>query len=200
MQQSAATHALSPLVVRLVQTAELEEEAAQHAQPGRGPREFLTSLAEGGLYPDALKFLAHLLPRREAVWWAWMCAKREAPADMPSQIEMALKATEKWIAEPTDEHRRAAMKAAEAATYETAAGCAALAAFLSAGSMAPPNVDEVPPPRFATARAVFGSLVMAAVAVQPERSQERFRKFLGYGMELADRIKLWETLEKRSQS
>ncbi|MQA92173.1 MAG: hypothetical protein GEU90_18435 [Gemmatimonas sp.] len=196
MSETTVSHSLAPLVTRLVSAAELEGEAVAQVDPGHGPKEFIDALAEVGLYPDALKFLAHLLPRREAVWWAWMCARKEAGEDREPELDLALKATERWVAEPTDEHRRAAMKAAEGATYETAAGCAALAAFLSQGSMAPPNVDEVPPPRFATARAVFGSLVLAAVAVQPERAQERFRRFLGFGLELAERIHLWETLER----
>jgi hypothetical protein len=197
MSQTTATHSLAPLVTRLVDAAELEPEAAALRDPAAGPKEYISALAKAGQHADALKFLAHLLPRREAVWWAWMCARKEAGQNAEPEIVVALKATEEWIGEPTDQNRRAAMQAAEGASFETAAGCAALAAFLSGGSLAPPDVSEVAPPRFAAARAVFGSLILAAVTVQPERSPERFRRYLGYGLELAERIRLWESLERK---
>jgi len=198
MSQTTATHALAPLVARLVDAAELEPEALELRDPSLGPKEYIEAMAKAGQHIDAIKFLAHLLPRREAVWWAWMCARREAGPNPEPEIAVALEATETWIGEPTDQNRRAAMQAAEAASFETAAGCAALAAFLSGGSLAPPELPEVAPPRFVAARAVFGSLVLSAVSVQPERAPERFRRFLAYGLELADRIKLWESLERKA--
>jgi hypothetical protein len=194
MPEHVAAHPLASLVEKLSEAAELEGPALELVDPARGPREFLAALDEAEQHVDAIKFLAHLLPPREAVWWAWMCARGQAGDDASPEVRGALAATESWISQPTDEHRRAAMAAGEAAVFDTPAGCAALAAFLSGGSLAPPGITEVAPPRFGTARAVFGSLVLAAVVTEPEKAPERYRRFYGHGAELANRVRLWDSL------
>lgn len=176
----------------LVQAAELEEEARKLLTPATGPRGLLQAMVEREFYADAVRFLAHALPRREAVWWAWVCARRTAGDTPPSEIRAALDATERWIREPSDEHRRAAMQRAEAAGFGTPAGCAALAAFLSGDNLAPPNVEQrVPPGEFMAAKAITGAIVLAAVAQEPEKAAEKFQAFIQQGLDVVNRIKLW---------
>ena len=67
--------------------------------------------------------------------------RRRAPA---RGDRWPLAAAEAWVADPTEENRRAALPAAEAAGYGTAAGCAAASAFRSGGSLGPPNVAADP--------------------------------------------------------
>jgi hypothetical protein len=200
MIEPATTNPLSYIVAQITSVAELEPPAQALQRPAFGPREYLGALIEEEHLADAVKFLAHLLPRREAVWWAWMCAKKGLGKAPVQEEHAALAATEKWIAEPADENRRAALEAANAATLESPAGCAALAAFLSGGSLAPPGMAEVAPPRYAAAKAVFGSLVFSAVIFEPEKAQEKFRKFLNFGLELAERIELWDSLERAARA
>lgn len=200
MIEPATTNPLSYIVAQVTTAAELEPEAQALQRPAFGPREYLTALIEAEQLADAVKFLAHLLPRREAVWWAWMCAKKGLGKAPVREEHAALAATEKWIAEPTDENRRAALEAANAATLESPAGCAALGAFLAGGSLAPAGMAEVPPPRYAAAKAVYGSLVFSAVTVEPEKAPEKFKGFLGYGLELAERIDLWESLDRAARA
>ena len=157
------------------------------------PRAYLAMLLERELHADAIRFIAHALPRREAVWWAWVCARKVAGEEPPPAIKAALDATERWIVQPTEEHRRQALHFGEAADFGTPAGCAALAAFMSAGSLAPPNAPPVPPDEFMTAKAVAGSVTLAAVTVEPERAAEKFVEFAKVGLEVADRTKLWST-------
>jgi hypothetical protein len=195
MKSQAQSQALASLVDRLAETAELEDDARTLVDGTQTPREFLESLREAELFTDAIRFLAHLLPRREAVWWAWMAARKAAPEAAP-EVRTSLHATEHWIRQPGDAARRAAMRAAEAATLQTPAGCAGLAAFLSGGSIAPDGQAEVPPPPTGTARAVYGSLVLAAVLAEPSSAGDNFRELLGHGIELADRIELWDSLAR----
>src|SRR3954471_5841398 len=155
------------------------------------PRAYVEQLLARELHGDAIRFIAHALPRREAVWWAWVCARKVAGADPKPAIKAALDATERWIIQPTEEHRRQALHFGEAADFGTPAGCAALAAFMSAGSLAPPNAPHVPPDEFMTAKAVAGSVTLAAVTVEPERATEKFVEFAKVGLEVADRTKLW---------
>ena len=50
----------------------------------------------------------------------------------------------------------------------------------------------VPPGEFLTAKAVSGAVIFAAVAKEPERAPERFKSFVAQGVEVTNRVKLWE--------
>src|ERR1035437_6023179 len=96
----------------LAAVAELGDEAMALARPDLHPREFVALLLDKALFPDSVRFVPHALPKREAVWWAGVSA-RHAAGDAPAPaIKAALDATEKWIAQPTDELCRRALDAA----------------------------------------------------------------------------------------
>ncbi|HEX6534361.1 MAG TPA: hypothetical protein VF041_07180, partial [Gemmatimonadaceae bacterium] len=99
--------------------AQLGDDARALLQPTDGPRQYLRTLVEREHFADAVRFVAHALPTREGIWWAWVCARRAAGAEPPPVIRAALDATERWITQPTDEHRRVAMRTAEAAQFST---------------------------------------------------------------------------------
>src|SRR5664279_4005433 len=164
--------------------AELGEEAMALLRPDLHPLDYVALLVEKALFPDAVRFIAHALPKREAVWWAWVCARRAAGESPQPKIKAALAATEKWIAQPDENNRRLAMAAAENAGLGTAAGCAGLAAFFSGGSLAPPNAPAVPPGEFLTAKAVSGAVIFAAVCKEPARAPEKFRSYVAQGVEV----------------
>ena len=169
----------------------LEPEVSALARPEHDPPAFVSALLEVEEYGGAVAFLAHALPRREAIWWAWTCARRTAPAERAPEVQAALDATERWLSQPSEGNRRPALEIARAADLGTPAGCAALAVFFTGGSIAPPENPEVPPPEFAAARAVTGSIMLSAVAEPPQEAPARFRQFVGQGLEVARRIKLW---------
>ena len=178
--------------VALATVAELGEEAMALVRGDLHPLDFVALLMEKALYPDAVRFIAHALPKREAVWWGWVCARRAAGENPPPKIKGALDATEKWIAQPNEDNRRLAMAAAQKAELGTAAGCTGVAAFFSGGSLAPPEAPVVPPGEFLAAKAVSGAVIFAAVANEPERAPEKFRSFVAQGVEVTNRVKLWE--------
>jgi hypothetical protein len=181
-------------VVDIAIAAELGDDAIQLLKSDDvrgGPREFLAILSKREMFPEAVRFLAFSLPRRECVWWAWVCARKASGTEPKPAVKAALEATERWIVQPTDEHRRAAMESAQAADVGTPAGCAALAAFFSGGSLGPAHLPAVPPGEFLTAKAVTGSVILSAVINEPEKAAERFREFLALGLEVAERITLW---------
>jgi hypothetical protein len=172
--------------------AELGDEAMALLNPEIAPQDYVALLMSKKLYADAVRFLAHALPKREAVWWGWISAKKTAGADPPPKIKASLEATEKWIAQPDDEGGRAAMAAAKEAQTSTAAGCAGMAAFFSGSSLAPPHVPPVPPGEFLTAKAVSGAVIYAAIGKDPKTAPERFQSFVQQGLEVTAKIKLWE--------
>jgi hypothetical protein len=177
--------------VEICEAAGISDEARALLRPEMPPPRYVEVLLESGQFPDAVRFVAHALPKREAVWWAWFCARRASGSNPPGAIQASLSATEKWIAQPNEENRRSAMKAAEAAQLGTPAGCAGLGAFFSGGSLAPPEATAVPPGEFMTAKAVAGAVMMAAVVAEPEKAPEKYRTFIAQGVEVAHKINLW---------
>src|SRR5260370_28083500 len=80
---------------------------------------------------DAILFISHLLPRREAVWWAAQCVRAliaEASA------EEALRAAETWVRMPEDDNRRAALGIANDSDRRKPTTWLAVAARWSSGT------------------------------------------------------------------
>jgi hypothetical protein len=174
--------------------AELSGEACEIAAPAANPHAFAEALAREARHADAVRLLAHLLPNREAVLWAWSCAKGSTSADPPPRFTASLHATEKWIAQPNDDNRRTAMAAAQEAGLGTPAGAAGLAAFLSGASIAPAGAHPVPPAEFQASKAVAAAVMLSAVAAQPEKAPTKYSDFVMRGFEVASRIHLWERI------
>jgi len=164
---------------------ELGDEAGALMRDDFSVADYLELLMDKQQYPDAVRLLAHALPKREAIGWVYLCARKASAGNPDPNINAALQATERWIREPTDENRREAMARGEAAKFSTPAGCAALAVFWSGGSLGPPNVPPIPPGEFLTAKAVSGGIVLAAVQKEPEKAPVKYQEFLAQGIKLA---------------
>jgi hypothetical protein len=149
------------------------------------PDQFLDLLIQKGHLLDAIRLLAFALPKREAVWWACLCARETLAPAAPVELGEAIKAAEAWVYKPTEENRRTAMEKAERAGFDKPASWAAVGAFWSGGSLAPPNAPVVPPAETLTAKAVSGAILLAAVQREPERAAERHRQFLDDGVDIA---------------
>jgi hypothetical protein len=164
---------------------EVSLEAQRHLAAKMPPLDFVAALTAARLLRDAVDFLAHALPKREAVWWSGLCAREVLPQNAPPKLMAAVQAAEAWVYRPTEENRRKAQQSAKAIAESHPAQWAAMGAFWSGGSMAPPNGPEVKPPEQATARAVAGAIVMAATG-DPVQADERFARFLNYGIDIAN--------------
>lgn len=175
----------------LSETAKLGEDARALLREAHDARGYLAALVDAGQLVDAIRFLAHRLPTREAICWAWSCARRIAGSSRPAEHQAALRATARWIQQPTDEHRRPMLAIAEQAGLASPAGCAALAAFFSGGSIAPPDAPAVAPPLDAAAQLIAGSVILAGVVTEPEKAPEKYHSFIEQGLMVADRLKLW---------
>lgn len=170
----------------------LGEQAAGLLRKDMTPKQFLDALIEKTLYPEAARFLAHGLPKREAVWWGCQCVRSVQPANPPAPILAALQSAEKWVADPSDANRRAARPAAEAAGANTAAGCVAMAAFWSGGSLGPPDAPPVPPGEYLTATGASGAVMLAAIVTEAEKAAEKYQKFFALGADVANGINKWK--------
>jgi hypothetical protein len=144
---------------------------------------FVELLSSHEQYLDALRLVAHALAKRSSVEWACRCVRLVSGDDLSPVEAAAIKAAEDWVADPSEERRRQAGSAADAAK-QVPGGWAAMAAFWSGGSMAPPQVPVVPPGPTLTAHAAGGAVMLAAVARQPEKAPEKYMRFLEIGREL----------------
>lgn len=165
----------------------LGEEARKMLTPEMTPNEFIEGLMARQLHPDAVQFIAHYLPKRQAVWWALGCVKQGLPELTPEQ-DAAVKTTERWIAEPTDANRQAAFKAAEVADTSSPVGITALAAYYSEGLPQTGDPNANAKSYFITAKLVTAAVMLAATA-DPEQLKLRFNGFVTKGVEVVKRTK-----------
>jgi hypothetical protein len=163
---------------------ELSEPARKLLDQQTPPADYLAKLNEAGMGEDAVRFLAYALPKREAVWWACQCI-REANVDSGETGKAALLAAAVWASDPSEDNRRAAHAAAEKA-QGTPESFAALGAFLSGGSMTPPEAAAVKPAEDFTPRTVAGAVMLAAVGAEPEKAPQKYRRFIDLGVQSAN--------------
>jgi hypothetical protein len=181
------TKLLQAPLADVVAAAGLSPEATQlAAAPASPPPDgFVAQLVEKGQWVDAVRYLAHAMLQREAVWWACLAARAAlGSARRPSDVD-SVSAAEAWVYKPTEENRRAAMTKAQATKFDTPSAWAAVAAFWSGGSMAPPDVPVVPPPPFLIGRAVAGAVMLAAVTGPADKIEPRYRLLIAQGADIA---------------
>ena len=165
--------------------AALTGECAALVQADSDAGRAITRLEDAGLVTEAAKLMAHALPKRECVWWACMCARHTAPPDLPEADAAAVSGAETWVRQQTDESRREAFEHAQRANFSSAEAWAAVAAFWSGDSMSPLGQPKTPPAPHLTGTATIGSVTLAAVRTHPVRRDERLRRFLASGREIA---------------
>jgi len=151
------------------------------------PADYLKALMDIEYYYDAVAFLAHALPAREAVWWACVCSRYHAQG-AEEKYQQSLKAAETWAYKPTEENRRICHKFVVDAEFATPACCTAAAAFWSGGNINAKDEPAMEPPPYTYAHAVTSAIAMAAGYGIPEQKEveKRYRVYLQHGINIAD--------------
>jgi hypothetical protein len=177
----------------LCQHVGLGQEARDLLGDDLAPRAFLERLLDGNYYQDAVRFLAHALPKREAVWWGCLCVGHAAHLGGTSQVPAALQAAVQWVVDPSDQNRRAAEWPGGSAQPPSPSGCLAVAAFLSGGGMHPPKVTGASAAPFLAARTVGEGILLAATGGDPAGVVTQLRAFLALGIGIANGKYLWDS-------
>ena len=167
-------------------TYKASDDAAAALEPEQTPAGFLAALIERNLMIDAIRFLAHALPKREAVWWACLSARDAQGEDAERKLVMTLDAAEQWVRKPTEENRRLALARGNAiAEGDSPAAFAAQGAGWSSGSMGPRDGPDVESQEWMTGLAVFMAVLIAATS-DAEAVEERLKAGLERGIDIAN--------------
>jgi hypothetical protein len=158
-------------------------EADLHVEPTDDPSlKFLDGLTSAGELINAIAFLAYLLPRREAVWWACQSVRTLTP-QLPKAEQPALEAAEAWVKEPEEDRRRDALMCGVEGKRLSPTTWLALAAGW-AGGVAMPGV---PFPPYQTARAAATAINVAVSRVAVGERDAGMKKCIENGKQLAVR-------------
>ena len=170
----------------VAQSVTLTPQAVALLKPQASVADFLSALMAAELMTDAVAVMSRALPKREAVWWACLAARTMVDAQTPPAVVAAIEAAEAWVYRPSDETRRAAMDRAQATKFDHPGVWAAVGAFWSGGSMAPPNLPSVPPAEHLTGVAVAGAVNLSAVMREPQYAKDKLEAFLGQAVDIAN--------------
>jgi hypothetical protein len=146
---------------------------------------FLKNLSAREKFEDAVAFCAHLLPRREAVWWGCGSA-RAFLGDLVQGQVAGLVAAETWVHEPNDKNRLLALQTGTRSDNSDPLTWLALAAGWSGGMLSSSPSPPVPVPPYLTARAVRIAILLSARHIKSPERPQRMRACIAEGVKLAE--------------
>jgi Family of unknown function (DUF6931) len=161
--------------LEIAKAAGLSGEAMPLVRDDQKPQECAETLAEKGMFADAISLIAYAREPVRAIAWGRDCVKQLPPPEPPKTPDHSLAAVEAWLEAPDEDKRRAAQAAAEESGDSKASDLLALAVFFSGGSIADPDAPPADPPPFVTNKLVAGCVQLASVGFAPEQNAERFR-------------------------
>jgi len=154
------------------------------APTDEAPLDFLQKLSAQEKFEDGVTFCAHLLPRREAVWWACSVIKAAA-IDSPSQSEGFL-AAQKWIHDPSEDNRLATLATGNKADKAKPSTWLALGAGWSGGMLSSHPKAAVPMPHYLTPRAARIAILLNAQPIPAGERSAGLRASITEGIKLAE--------------
>lgn len=169
----------------IAQGLELDEEAVSLLQDKPTSADFIQQLLEHELYSDAVRFLAHALPKREATWWACLCARNNITEKTPVKEVKAIELAEAWVYKPTEENRKLTLPAAQATEFKSAASWAAIAAFWSGDNISPVPETTIPPDEKLFAKAVVSAVMLATTSGDAIKVKDNYKLLLKKGINIA---------------
>jgi hypothetical protein len=150
---------------------------------GPGVAVALDRFVSSGHLAEARRLLAYAMERRDAVWWAFLCAAealRHKPME-PSQargLDLALA----WLVNPSDSGRRECKNAIYACGPTSIAGILCLAVWLSGGSISPYAGRHIEPNPHACGKLCGAVVYLCSVYFDPIRWKTCLRHFIDTGL------------------
>jgi hypothetical protein len=148
------------------------------------PEDYALELQESEEPNRAIAYFAHVLPKREAVWWGMHCVKGLDAVSNEHDREV-LELSENWVREGDEDARAAVHAAAEAAKSDSASVWIGFAAGWSGGSLSPNPDHRVEMPDDLTAKAVNAAVLIALGSLMPDEREQALRSCLTAGLSFA---------------
>lgn len=153
---------------------------------GVGVTAHFAALRAAGRRSGAIDYLAHALPRLEMIAWTARVIEDAAHhVELAPAARHALDVSLRWVGQPSEEHRRAAQRAAEAVNRQSPERFLGLAIFYSGGSIATPGLLAVAPPDHAAAR--YAAIAIGQAAYRSGNPDQLFDRALDLGETVARR-------------
>lgn len=141
---------------------------------------------DAGAVADARRLLALALPPRHAMWWALLALiEAHGRVPYPDGVVEAFIGVRDFLLNPSEEARRACHDLAEAADASSAGGAIGYAAFLSCGSMAPPDCPPVLPKAHLCGHLCGVAVYLASVQFDPVQYIDHNAQFVRLGLRIA---------------
>jgi hypothetical protein len=180
---------------------DVSEEGQALLDPEATVEQQLAVWRQANLVADARRLLSHALPPRHSLWWALLTlTEAHRQKAYPPKVVSAILAARDFVLNPTEAGRRLCHELAEAADSTTAGGVIGYAAFLSGGSMAPPECPPVLPMVHLCGRLCGVSVYLAAVHFNPACYKEHLQHFLDIGLQVARGELAWPDAAQRAQA
>ena len=179
--------------IQLCAVAGLKHPHTAMLEPAGSAPKFVDALIAGGHHIQAILYLAHAIPPREGILWAWTTIKKLPPALTPEELPV-LASVEKWIRDPSDENRRKCKQAAFVLPPEGSMATLCDAVYFT-GNLGEPGGHPVPAPAFSSSKFAGACLILCASQADPQNPSPHFDVCLAQGLEVAQRIKLWDTIQ-----
>ena len=160
------------------------QEMVREPSTAMTPEDFAVELQQSDEPLTAVAYFAHVLPKREAVWWGLKCVSGLDRTAKESDKQL-LALSENWVREGDEEARAEVHSAAEAAKDDSAAAWIGLAAGWSGGSLSPNPDYKVEMPDDLTAKAVNTAILIALGGVPPAERDEALNSCLSAGLSFA---------------
>lgn len=171
--------------VDVIKAEDLTEPSAALLTDEIGPAEFIKALSDAGQWLDAARVLACALPRREAVWWACVCARGMAGVAGDEAQQHSMAAAEKWVYEPTDERRTAAYVSVQKCRDDSGGKYCALAAAFSEEVLPLGGEQKIEVESSLFPNLVFFIIMQAADEGEEDLMDQRLQEYLAIGEDIA---------------
>lgn len=163
---------------------EIAEDLTARPDP-RPALDFVEALARSEIPEEALTFAAYALDRRLAVWWGHECLRQLGDLLTSEDVAM-MELAARWVGDPNEATRYAAMNPAMDAPAKTPGVWIALAAGWSSGSMAPEGQPEAKVPAHLCPRAINAAVLSALARVDRPTRPEMLQRFVRIVRKLAE--------------
>jgi len=172
-------------VSEIIDVDEHDDESLEMLKPGMRPEEYIGELSSAGIWSEAAMVMSRTLPKREAVWWACVCASKTEAVSKDEDEALALQVAENWAFKPSEENRRDAFLQAQKSESPSIGTMACLAVAFTESELSLSEGQSIDLDSSVFSQIVSGIVLIAAGEKEPEQFDAAVEQFLKQGKDIA---------------